>query len=63
VGTHHDRRAARESLTQIVLVLLSVMFLREMLMLGEALTFQALVVPAGVALLAASLRLLEWTRH
>lgn len=53
----------KKSLMEIILVVLSVMFLREMLYLGEAWTFESLAIPAGVALLAGSLRLLDWHSH
>ena len=50
----------KKSLMEVILVVLSVMFLREMLYLGEAWTFESLSIPAGVALLAAALKLLDW---
>ncbi len=53
----------KKSLMEVVLVILSVMFLREVLFLGENLAFHALVIPAGVALLATALKLLDWHEH
>lgn len=50
----------KKGLLEVILVVLSVMFLREMLFLGEAWSFEALTIPAGVALLALALKLLDW---
>ena len=50
----------KKGLMEVILVVLSVMFLREMLFLGEDWTFEALTIPAGVALLAIALKLLGW---
>lgn len=53
----------KKSLMEVILVVLSVMFLREMLYLGEAWTFESLAIPMGVALFAVALKLLDWTGH
>lgn len=50
-------------LMEVILVVLAVLFLRVVLFLGEGLTWQALVIPLGIALLALALKLVEWRAH
>ncbi len=59
----HSVEHLKKGLMEVILVVLSVMFLREMLFLGEDWSFEALTIPAGVALLAIALKLLGWQSH
>ncbi len=49
-------------LVEVIIVILAVLFLWELLLLEEAATWNVLVVPIGIVLLAAAVRLVDWRR-
>ena len=53
----------KQVVIEVVLVILAVLFLRQALFLGESITWGALVLPVGMVLMAASLKLVSWRDH
>ena len=52
----------KQVLVEVIIVILAVLFLWELLLLEEAATWNVLVVPIGIVLLAAAVRLVDWRR-
>jgi uncharacterized membrane protein YqhA len=52
----------KKALVEVVLVVLAVLFLWELLLLEDEATWNVLVAPIGIVLLAAALRLVNWHR-
>ena len=52
----------KKVLVEVIIVILAVFFLWELLLLEETVTWNILVVPIGIFLLAAALRLVDWRR-
>ena len=52
----------KQVLVEVIIVILAVFFLWELLLLEEAATWEVLVVPIGIVLLAAAVRLVGWRR-
>ena len=52
----------KQVLVEVIIVVLAVLFLWELLLLEDKATWSVLVVPIGIVLLAAALRLVDWRR-
>jgi uncharacterized membrane protein YqhA len=52
----------KQVLVEVIIVVLAVLFLWELLLLEEDATWNVLVVPIGIVLLAAALKLVDWRR-
>ena len=53
----------KQVLMEVILVLLAVFFLRNVFLQGETFSFEMLVLPAGILMIAAALKLMDWRRH
>ncbi len=53
----------KQVVVEVVLVILAVLFLRQVLFLGENIAWPSLAIPVGMVLLAASLKLVSWRDH
>ena len=47
---------------EVIIVVLAVLFLWELLLLEEEATWNVLVAPIGIVLLAAAIKLIDWRR-
>ena len=58
----HSIERLKQVLMEVIMVMLAVLFLRGVLFMGDNVPWRALILPVGIALIALSLKLVEWGR-